>query len=444
MMKAKNVHIIGVGGIGTSAVAKFWIARGAKVSGTDVHSSQIIQDLEKYGVDVRIGHFVDNVPRDCDLVVYSRAVPATNVERQVVAERGIIEMSYAEFLGELAKDYKTIAVSGTHGKSTTTSMIANILIDAGLDPTVIVGTKVPGFVDGNLRVGEGEWLVLEACEHMASMLNIEPDIAVVTNIEEDHLDYYKDIDHIRDTFQEWINSAGTVVLNSKDEESKKLAAKEIFTFDISERSSGDGKQNFRVLSSKFKDEKIYIDLRIPGEYNAMNAGAASLVGSIVGVENNQIKNSLEKFNGTWRRFEHVGAWHGAEVYSEYAHHPSAILGSLKAYREFFPGYRIVLCYEPHQHSRTRELFDDFVQAFDEADALVMAEIYGVEGRTEDESVSSLDLVEKIKDRGNIETVEYAKDYVEAESKLRDIVKPGGVLIIMGAGTIDNLARKLAS
>ncbi|PIZ53726.1 UDP-N-acetylmuramate--L-alanine ligase, partial [Candidatus Uhrbacteria bacterium CG_4_10_14_0_2_um_filter_41_7] len=171
MINAKNVHIIGIGGIGTSAVAKWWQDQGAKVSGSDMHTSKIIDDLDKRGIEVKIGHFVDNVPRDCDLAIYSGAVPTTNVERQMVAELGVLELSYSEFLGQLAKTKKTIAVSGTNGKSTTTAMIATILIEAGYDPTVILGTKVPGWPEENLRIGKGDWFVVEACEHMANMLN---------------------------------------------------------------------------------------------------------------------------------------------------------------------------------------------------------------------------------------------------------------------------------
>ncbi|MFH1711837.1 MAG: UDP-N-acetylmuramate--L-alanine ligase [Patescibacteria group bacterium] len=443
MISAQNVHIIGAGGIGTSAVAKWWQTKGATVTGSDMHSSSLINELEKAGIKVKIGHFAENVPRECDLVVYSRAVPATNVERQIASERGITQWSFAEFLGELAKEMKTIAVSGTNGKSTTTAMIAKILIDAGYDPTVILGTRSPDLDQKNLRVGQNDWLVIEACEHMASFLAIKPKIAVVTNVEEDHLDFYRDLDHIRETFQQWLDRSNVAILNAQDPESQKLNHEEKTTFDIENRKVGDGQQTFMVKSQLEDLEEFEVSLMIPGEFNAMNAAAAATAARIAGIDQEMIENSLRTFKGTWRRFEKVGTWQGTEVYSDYAHHPTAILGSIAAFREFFPEKKLVVVYEPHQHSRTHELFDEFVESFDEADALILSEIYEVTGRTEEKFESSADLAEKVKSRGKIDTVLYAKDADAAEDHLRDVVEPGDIVIIMGAGTIDNLARKLA-
>ncbi|MBU1126091.1 MAG: UDP-N-acetylmuramate--L-alanine ligase [Patescibacteria group bacterium] len=444
MEEAKYVHIIGIGGIGTSAVAKWWKDQGATVSGSDMHPSQIIDDLEKHEIKTKIGHFADNVPTDCDLIIYSKAVPDTNVERQIAVERGITELSYPEFLGELAKTKKTIAVSGTNGKSTTTAMVAKILIDAGLDPTVILGSKMVELTDGNLRVGAGDWFVVEACEHMASMLNIVPDIAVVTNIEEDHLDFYKDIDDIRETFAKWIASAKQfVVLNLKDEQSEKLEAKNLRKFDIEKRTSGRGEQSFTVKSPGTSANGAEVKLKIPGEFNAMNSAAAATAAALAGVDSNMIAKALGNFKGIWRRFENVGKWKETDVYSDYAHHPTAIEGTLKAFKEFFPERRLVICFEPHQHSRTHELFDEFVESFDLADVLILSEVYRVTGRTEEEFEGSKELAEAIERRGKIDTVKYAKDLKAAEDELRDLVEPEDIVVIMGAGPIDNLARKLA-
>jgi len=439
MINAKNVHIIGIGGIGTSAVAKWWQDQGAKVSGSDMHTSKIIDDLDKRGIEVKIGHFVDNVPRDCDLAIYSGAVPTTNVERQMVAELGVLELSYSEFLGQLAKTKKTIAVSGTNGKSTTTAMIATILIEAGYDPTVILGTKVPGWPEENLRIGKGDWFVVEACEHMANMLNIKPDTAVITNIEEDHLDYYRDINHIRETFQTWVDCKETcsqMVINRDDPESQKLNIKYESKFGVDDRRVGADKQIFDVAG-------VEVELQIPGKFNAENAAAAFTASHLVGVRDEIAQKALAELKGTWRRFEHVGVWHEADIYSDYAHHPSAVDGSLRAFREFFPDRRLVVVFEPHQHSRTHELFSEFVESFDEADLVIISEIYEVEGRTEEKFESSVDMVQKVSERNKFEAVLYAKDRTEAESHLRDIVQPNDVVVVMGAGPIDNLARKLA-
>lgn len=443
MINAKSVHIIGIGGIGTSAVAKLFLASGAKVSGSDVHQSQIIDDLSSRGVTVKIGHFADNVPGDCDLVIYSNAVPSTNVERQVASERGLTEWAYPKFLGKLAAEHRTVAVSGTNGKSTTAAMIAKILIEADYDPTVIIGTQSPDLPDGNLRVGKGKWLVLEACEHMASMLNIKPEVAVITNIEEDHLDFYRDLNHIRETFQKWIESCDQVIVNAIDPESQKLQVERKQTFAIKNRLPSEQGQIFEVIGQGFKPFNQKVILSIPGEFNAQNAAAAAATAQVIGIDDQTIKDALANFKGSWRRFEKVGRWHEADLYSDYAHHPTAVQGSLKAFREFFPGKRLVVVFEPHQFSRTHELFDGFVQSFDEADVLIISEVYEVEGRNENQQETSRDLVEKIKARGKINHVLYAADVEKAESKLRDVVKAGDVIVVMGAGTIDELARRLA-
>ena len=439
MMQSKNVHIVGIGGIGTSAVAKLFLSRGASVSGSDMHESELITDLRGRGVDVLIGHYPANIPEGCDLVVYTRAVVEANVERQAAVERGIKQLSYPEFLGILAKDYKTIAVSGTNGKSTTTAMIAATLIEAGYDPTVIVGTKVPGWSDGNLRVGKGEWLVLEACEYMASMLEIHPNTAVITNIQEDHLDFYKDIDHIRETFQKWIDCRETcaqVVINRDDAESQKLKSKYVSSFGVDGRKVGDKKQTFDVVG-------VEVELAIPGEFNAQNAAAALTAAHIVGVPDEAAVKALGEFKGTWRRFEHVGMWKEADIFSDYAHHPSGVAGSIEAFREFYPDRRLIVVFQPHQHSRTHEMFDKFVASFDGADILVLSEIYEVTGRTEEKFESSKDLADQVRNRGRNGKVLYAKDLGEAEDHLRYAVQKDDVIVCMGAGSIDSIARKIA-
>jgi UDP-N-acetylmuramate--alanine ligase len=438
MMNAKTVHIIGLGGIGTSAIARYFLSKGAKVSGSDVVLSKIIEDLIKEGVDFRLGHFVENVPQECELVVYSRAVSATNPERQIVSELGITEFSYPQFLGELAKQYKTIAVSGTNGKSTTTAMIASILIEAGFDPTVIVGTQVPCWLGHNFRAGNSEWFVVEACEHMGSFLSISPDIAVVTNIAEDHLDYYNDLNHIKNTFAEWlggIKKGGSCVINSQDKNSLLLSSecKDVFGFENREIVLGG--QKFDVSGDKYQ-------LSIPGEFNASNASAAITVARKIGISYEVCASAIANFKGTWRRFECLGSWLDAQVYSDYAHHPDAIKGTINAFIESFPNHRLVIVFEPHQRSRTKELFDEFVKSFDGASELILAQIYEVEGRNEGDEVSSLHLTDKIKERGTIGHVVFAKDYDEIESILRDRVKKDDIVVFMGAGTIDNLARKL--
>ncbi len=433
MKNAKNVHIIGIGGIGTSAVAKWWLARGAKVSGSDMAQSEITDAAKEAGATIKISHKESNVPKDCDLVIYTQAIPESNSERKAAKSRGITLMSYPQFLGELAKSYRVIAVSGTHGKSTTTAMIAAVLTEAGLDPTVIVGTNVIGLNRGNVRIGEGDWFVVEACEYMASMLEIIPEIAVITNIEADHLDFYRDIDHIQETFQKWIDAMpeeSQVFTLTGDEISSKLTIKNGTAFGIDARGPGE----FTVGDEVF-------ELQYPGEHNAINASAAVAVAKYLNIDSEVICTALRNFRGTWRRFEYIGNFDGADVYSDYAHHPTEINASLSAYRETFERRRIITVYEPHQHSRTHELFDDFKHVFDKTDVLILSEVYEVAGRTEEKYESSKDLADLIKKQNTVEEVIYAKDFDAVRDQINKIKTEGDVIIYMGAGAIDTLARE---
>jgi UDP-N-acetylmuramate--alanine ligase len=427
-----KVHFVGIGGIGISALAKFFVRRGASVTGSDLVSSSLTQELEAMGVLVRLGHAVENVPDGVDLLVYSPAVSDSNVERSVARERGVRELSYPEALGELSREYSTIAVCGTNGKSTTTAMLGAILVEAGYDPTVIVGTKVPSFPDGNLRMGKGRFLVVEACEYREHFLHLNPEMIVVTNIEEDHLDYFRDLDHIREAFQTFVDKLrgkGLVIWNASDPQSKKLSVDRGVTF-------GDG------VEADYDATSIPLRMRIPGRFNVMNALAAYAAARELGVPDETCTHVLESFTGVWRRFERVGEWKGADVFSDYGHHPTAVASTVDAARAFFPQRRIVLCFQPHQHARTKTLFDGFVKALAHADALVVPEIYDVAGREEVRDVSSKDLVEKINATHPGKDARYAKDLDDAEAQLRDIVQPGDVLIFQGAGDIDTLARRM--
>jgi len=431
--KYKKVHLIGAGGIGLSSVGKLFLQKSVFVSGSDQISSDITDELVNLGAKISIGHDAAAFS-DHDLVIYSDAVPEDNPERQAAQKQGIEQMSYFQFLGQLSRSYKTIVVSGTHGKSTTTAMLGLVLEAAGLDPTVIVGTKVPGWEFGNLRIGAGEYFVVEGCEHMAHMLELNPNIVVLTNIEAEHLDYYRDLEHIRDTFQELIDKVpedGFVVRNADDPQSMKLNIK--------------GQD--LVYSVKNKPEDLI--LQVPGEFNISNALAALVVSKQLGLDSEVVEKSLSEFSGVWRRFERVGQYEGAEIISDYAHHPTAIKKTLVATRELFPNKRIIVCFQPHQQSRTRKLFEDFIDAFDLADELIFSEIYDVAGREDDqEPISSHDLVYSIQDydmsQGKSREVVYAEDPATAERELRDRIKSDEIVIIMGAGDIDQVARNLST
>lgn len=452
----KTIHFIGVGGIGVAAMAKLLLSYGKNVSGSDVASSAITHDLARRGLKFFSGHADSNIPKNAELVIYSAAIPETNVERTHAAELGVEQLSYPEVLGKLSREFSTIVVCGTNGKSTTTAMLGLMLAEAGYDPTVIVGSLVPSFPLGNLRIGSGRFFVVEGCEYRAHFLHLEPEMIVVTNIEEDHLDYYRDLNHIRETFQTFVNKLagkGLTILNANDPESMKISADRAvrFGFEIAadyvghDRTTAPGMQSVQV--SRDGDDVASLGgltLSIPGAFNMMNALAATTAAMELGVPFETCVSVLQNFRGIWRRFERVGTWKGAEVISDYGHHPTAIRGTVKAAREFFPNRRIVLCFQPHQHSRTKELFKEFVDAVAEADVIVVPEIYKVVGRTEAEEkeVSSRDIVESVRAKYPGKEIRYAADFAEAESELRDLVKENDVLIIQGAGDVDELARKL--
>lgn len=451
LQTAKKIHIIGIGGIGVSALAKLLARRGAEVSGSDLIESGVTKNLEFDGRQVFIGHMAENIPEGCDLIIYSPAVLSDNSERAAARERGIPEMSYPEALGELTKEFRTIAVAGTNGKSTTTAMLGLILEEAGFDPTVIVGAKVPSFKHGNLRVGKsGSWLVVEACEYREHFLSIHPEFAVITNIEEDHLDYFRDLDHIREAFQKFVNNIpeiGRVVFNADDVTCHSLVYKNSVSFGENNgeyravnRISGLGQQIFELWLDNNNLGNIV--LQVPGNFNVMNAMAAAVTAMVIGVPFGAAQAGLEKFFGVWRRFEHVGIFRGADVFSDYGHHPTAIRGTIEAAREFFPGRRLVLCFQPHQHERVKSLFNDFVEALVGADVLILPEIFEVAGRTEDTGVSSRDLAAAIKEKFPTKEVVFASDLSAAEQLLNTIVQENDILIIQGAGDVDNLARQI--
>lgn len=426
----KHIHFIGIGGVGMSALAKLLKSRGHQVTGSDLVLSNITKDLEKFNIKVFEGHNDKNVSIDTKLVIYSSAVQAGNPEREAAGKRKIKQITYGQMLGEITKEYQSIVVAGTNGKSTTTAMLGKILEAAGLDPTVLVGTYVPGFNHGNLRIGKSIYFVVEGCEYQANMLNMDPRMIVLTNIEEDHLDYYRDLDHIRATFREFIDKLdedGKCILNADDPQSMKLEADQAVTYGYKKPAD-------------YQGVDYGVDLPIPGQFNLENALAATTAAMELGVEFDVCRKALENFHGVWRRFERVGEFNGATVISDYGHHPTAVEVTYKATQKFFPGQRVIFCFQPHQHSRTKELFEEFVEALSSVEHLIIPEIYGVSGRTEPEAaeVSSLDLVKRLPH------ADYAPDLPTAEQMLRDTVQPGDIVLIMGAGDVDQIARNLVS
>lgn len=469
----KKIHAIGIGGIGVSALAKYFVLRGTKVTGSDSFDSEIVREAARDGVKTCIGHQASNVPADADLVLYSDAIPENNPERMRAKELGLLELSYAGLLGELSKTKKTIGIAGTNGKSSTTAMVGLILERAGFDPTVIVGSKVPGWEHGNLRAGASDWLVVEADEYRAHLLELVPEHAIITNIEEDHLDYYRDLSHIKETFFQFakkISAEGNLVINNDDPASVEVESLRLKEdgFDTARVTFGidlpsdymaknlralEGRQEFELLRTVYHEEILgNITLQIPGKFNVMNALSAASLATSLGIDFKTVQETLTDFHGIWRRFEkvgklEVGSWKLGEapvVISDYAHHPTSVAGTILASREFYPGRRLVVVFQPHQHNRTKKLFSDFVNSLAGADVLILPEIYDVPGReeVEDQNISSLDLVNEIKKRGLVPDCRHGGNLEETEKIVRSIAQAGDIILIMGAGDIDKVARIL--
>lgn len=451
----KSVHLVGIGGIGVSALARFFAARGASVGGSDGVHFRGEEALKEMGVQVTIGHRESSVSENAECLIYSPAVLEDNPERVEARRRGIPELSYPQALGELMKDQYGIAISGTNGKTTTTALLGLILEEASKDPTVVVGGIVPAW-KGNFRYGKSDLFVAEGCEYRRHMLNLSPQMIILTNVEEDHLDYYKDISDIKSAFIEYMKNLpkeGVFVYNADDLNVIDLCVCNTPALKVSfslfegadaypkDISMGDGVQSF-VLVWK-KNEMGTVRTKLPGAFNIANILAASAAALSLGVSFGSIARAVEKFTGVERRFERVGEYRGALVISDYAHHPTSVQGTIDATRELFPGRRIVAVFQPHQTDRTKKLFNEFVEALRGADELILAEIYQVAGREEEgKVVSSRDLVEAI----NLlqpgysryaENIEVAQKYIEETPDLSN-----AVILVMGAGDIDNLARAL--
>ncbi len=479
----KSAHFVGIGGINISAVAKLLLAQGVRVSGSDQAENEQVRFLRERGAKVAIGHSAENVPADAEVLIHTSAAPENNPEREEARRRGIPEMTNFRFLGEWFNDEKTILVTGTHGKSTTTGMLALMLIEAGFDPNVILGSKLPQFVDGNLRLSTKHevrgtnMFVIEGDEYARHFLEFQPYATLINNIELDHTDIYPTLEIYVDAFRELLDKmkdGGILVVNIGDERVFGLLRKmqevlkarriNVVTFtddaDVEKAARDAGFSPWKVSHSAAddstemqlsKDGVTYrFFLRVHGSHNALDAAGASLLALQLGAPYEKIAAALDRFTGIWRRFESLGEMNGAKVYSDYGHHPTAVAATLSAARELYPDSRLVLCFQPHHRNRTKNLFQDFVPSFDLADALVLCEIYDVAGRdaSEDADVSSRQLVDAIKERdeerGVERLVEFAADPESSIRRVKDLAKPGDVVIIMGAGDIDDAIRAVMS
>jgi UDP-N-acetylmuramate--alanine ligase len=423
----KKVHFIGIGGIGVSAIARMFLDRGMEVSGSDTDESEIAKELEGKGAKISYEHNAKNLTDDTDLVVYTVAIDQDNPEFLKAKQlgNGVTKLyTYSQMLGIISTGHYTVAVSGTHGKTTTTAMLAKVAVDAGLDPTVIVGSLLKDS-GSNLITGKSDLFIVEACEYKRSFLDLNPNILVITNIEEDHLDYYKDLADIQSAFSELVGKLGKddfVVCNPNDSKVVPVL-KDVVCNIVDYTKAGDT-----------------LDLKVTGDYNQENAKAAFAVAEILKVEKEKALKALAEFEGVWRRFEYKGEMKsGAQVYDDYAHHPTEIQAVLKATRERFPSQRIITVFMPHLYSRTKILFDDIVKSFTNADKVLLTPIYAAREKN-DPSINSAILADAISKNGS-DAVAY-DNFEEIERYLRDNTQKDDIILTIGAGDIYKIGEDL--
>jgi UDP-N-acetylmuramate--alanine ligase len=444
-----KVHFIGIGGIGMSGIAEVLINQGYEVSGSDLHESKITKKLKKLGATIQYGHDAKHLT-EVDVVVTSTAIRSDNPEVVAAEERNIPVIPRAMMLAELMRMKRGIAVAGTHGKTTTTSMIAEMMARAQLDPTYIVG-GILKLVNSNAQLGSGEFLVAEADESDGSFLMLTPTIAVITNIEEEHMDHYQSLDEIQADFLAFANSVpffGLVVLCLEHENVQAIIPdikKRMVTYGYTPQADFYATDvRFGKLTSTFtvnyRGERWgEITLQMIGSHNILNALATVAVGLEVGLTFPVIQDALSVFEGVERRFEIKGEARGITVVDDYGHHPTEIKATIDAARNFWPG-RIVVVFQPHRYTRTRDLFEDFLTAFFGADALILTDIYPA-AEEPIEGITTQKLFEGIKERG-MKDVSYIANKSMIAKELLERIKPDDMVITLGAGDVHRVGKEL--
>lgn len=448
----RHIHLIGISGAGMRALAKMLLDSGATVSGSDACGNGPAERLRQAGATVYVGQAPENIPDLCDLVVYSAAIDERNPELLAARRRGLEVIKYAEMLGRLMRRKTGLAVAGTHGKSTTTAMVAYVLRQAGADPSFIVGATVDQ-LGGPSGVGSGKHFVVEACEFDRSFLNLHPRQAAILNIEEDHLDCYRDLGEIVEAFRAFasrISSDGVLIANGEDRsvaEATRGALCEVETFGLTEscrwRGAILGEDRGRARLAVYRDREDFcrLDLALPGRHNAYNALAATGLLYHAGLTAEQIAAHLPAFTGARRRMTLKASVRGLTVVDDYAHHPTEIQATLRALRDFYQPKRILCIFQPHQHSRTRFLLKDFAASFAQADEVFLPDIYFVrDSEQEKDYISSADLVAQIRLRGG--SAHYLPTFAAIRERIRTTLREGDLVVTMGAGNIWELADEI--
>lgn len=446
LIVSEYVHFIGIGGISMSGIAKVLLNNGIKVSGSDSSESETVKKLIKLSAEVSIGHRKENITNQ-DLVVYTSAVKDDNPEIIAAREKGIELIDRATMLGRIMKNYKNaLSVAGTHGKTTVTSMMAYILIKACMDPTVMVGGKLDG-IDGNLRIGKSDYFVTETCEYMRNFLKFFPTAAIILNVEEDHLDYYSGIDDIIDAFNEFaklVPKDGFVVTNAESENALKSVRginAPVYTFGFKNadftaeniRFSQFGYPSFDLCENGNKLTEI--NLSIVGIHNVLNAAAAALAATKMGIGLDAVKAGLEEYTGTKRRFEKKGMVNGALIVDDYAHHPTEISATLAALKNVKHNHEWCI-FQPHTYTRTHSLMDEFAAALSAAEHVIITDIFAAR-----EKDTGLAHAKQLSDK--IKNAVYIKDFDEIAEYIKANASEGDIILTMGAGNVCDIGSMLA-
>lgn len=450
-MAKTSYHFIGVGGIGMSALAQILLERGNAVSGSDIEENELTETLKRHGAKIYKGHKEGNVSPGIDCVVVSAAINQKNPEIKNAKKLKIPVITRGEMLGKLMEEKKGIAITGTHGKTTTSSLISFIFENAKLNPTFVVGGEVAN-MGSHVKNGKGEYFIAETCEYKRFFSDIHPLVAVITNIEEDHLDYYDDLKDIVSAFTDFtgnIREGGMLVACFDDEATRQVATNfngRVVSYGISGNELNYVASNIRIEegTQKFTCHKNGSDLgefkiKVPGIHSILNALAAIAVSLECAVPLGKIKESLCVFDGAARRMDVRGEKDGILVIDDYAHHPTEIQATLQAIKSFYPKRKVWCIFQPHQHSRTRILLDNFVSALTEADEIIVPKIYPVRDTKEDiASVSGDTLVKLLKKKGK--AAQYIPEFDDAAVSIRKNAKEGDIIVTMGAGPVNKVGE----
>lgn len=446
LVPGKKGHLIGVGGVSMSPLAEVLAGMGLKIEGSDIHESEKTAHLRSLGVKVCIGHAKENLSPDADFVVRTAAVHDENPEIAAARSIGIPVFERTQAWGAIMKDYKNaLCIAGTHGKTTTTSMSTHILMAAQKDPTVMIGGTLPLLQAGH-RVGHGDTIVLESCEYYDSFLSFSPTIAVILDVEADHLDYFKNLENYKESFRKFaalVPEDGHIIANADDEntmDTLKPLGRKLFTFGLGSYADVSAENIVRKGAQSEFDVMLkgeffaHVSLRVPGLHNIKNALAASAAAICLGIDATAVTYGLSGFTGAGRRFEFKGKYNGADVYDDYAHHPGELKALLDAV-EPMDYKRTIVVFQPHTYSRTSSLFDDFVEQLRRPDLTYLAEIYAAREKNTF-GISSADLAKQIPNSMHFSSFD------EIEKSLKFTVAPGDLILTVGAGDVYKLGEEL--